>query len=70
VIRLANADLSSLHIRVYRIDGSQPQTSSPTTMVFAPKEVDIGTTDADLAERALRALRHAAKLCGAKASGF
>ena len=70
VIRLKNVDLSSLRIRAYRIDGSQPQTSAPTTMVFAPKEVDIGTTDSDLAEKGLRALRHAAKLCGATASGF
>lgn len=69
-ISLRDIDLSSLRVRAYAIDGSQPQTSAAATMVFGSREVDIGTTDSDLANRALKALRHAAKLCGAKSSGF
>ena len=70
VISLKKVDLSSMRIYSYTIDSSQPQTSAGSMMVFGSREVDIGTTDSVLAGRVLKALRHAATLCGAASSGF
>ena len=69
-INLANIDLTSLRVVPVSLNGNQPETSAAMLMFFAPKEIFITSTDSDLVERSVKALRRAATLCGAKASAF
>jgi hypothetical protein len=70
VFRLANIDLSSLHVRSFSVSSSVPENNAAAVMAFGSKVVSIGTTDPFLAQQSLKALRHVAAICGARASDF
>ncbi len=70
LIVFKNIDVSSIRVRSYAIDASQPDTSAETIMMFGSKTVKTSSTDSELVARIAKAVRHAAILCGAKASGF